>query len=91
MGSRSRGFNVEHLGEVWCYYMDPFPHSQLSASKFGHAFLEADPLKAPQCTARHMGAPEIMGAFFVGPPNKDCSILGSILGSPYLGKLPYVL
>ena len=25
-----------------------------------------------------------------GPNNKDCSILGSILGSPYLGKLPFV-
>ena len=24
-----------------------------------------------------------------GPYNKDYSILGSILGSPYLGKLPY--
>ena len=26
---------------------------------------------------------------FGGPQNKDYSILGSILGSPYLGKLPY--
>ena len=26
---------------------------------------------------------------FWGPHNKDCSILGSILGSPYFGKLPY--
>ena len=26
---------------------------------------------------------------FKGPNNKDCSILGSILGSPYFGKLPY--
>ena len=24
-----------------------------------------------------------------GPYNKDCSSLGSTLGSPYLGKLPY--
>ena len=27
--------------------------------------------------------------FFGGPYNKDYSILGSILGSPYFGKLPY--
>ena len=27
---------------------------------------------------------------FKGPHNKDYSILGSILGSPYLGKLPAV-
>ena len=26
---------------------------------------------------------------FGGPYNKDSSILGSILGSPYFGKLPY--
>ena len=29
------------------------------------------------------------GYHFQGPYNKDFSILGSILGSPYLGKLPY--
>ena len=28
------------------------------------------------------------GYHFGGPDNKDCSILGSILGSPYFGKLP---
>ena len=26
---------------------------------------------------------------FRGPNSKDCDILGSILGSPYFGKLPY--
>ena len=31
------------------------------------------------------------GYLFRGPNNKDYSILGSILGSPYLGKLPYTL
>ena len=30
-----------------------------------------------------------MGTFFGGPHNKDYSILGSILGSPYFGKLPF--
>ena len=29
------------------------------------------------------------GYLFRGPHNKDYSILGSILGSPYFGKLPY--
>ena len=27
--------------------------------------------------------------FFKGPRNKDYSIWGSILGSPYFGKVPY--
>ena len=36
-----------------------------------------------------MGFPKIRGALFGGPHNKDYSILGSILGSPYFGKLPY--
>ena len=30
-----------------------------------------------------------MGTLFGGPHNKDYSILGSILGSLYFGKLPY--
>ena len=30
------------------------------------------------------------GYHFGGPHNKDYSILGSILGSPYFGKLPIV-
>ena len=34
------------------------------------------------------GLPKILGTFFGGPHNKDYSILGSILGSPYFGKLP---
>ena len=29
------------------------------------------------------------GTFLGVPHNKDYNILGSILGSPYLGKLPY--
>ena len=32
--------------------------------------------------------PKIRGALFGDPYNKDYSILGSILGSPYFGKLP---
>ena len=31
----------------------------------------------------------IYGYPFGGPNNKDYSILGSILGFPYFGKLPY--
>ena len=34
------------------------------------------------------GFPKIRGTIFGGPYKKDYSILGSTLGSPYLGKLP---
>ena len=37
-----------------------------------------------------MGVSQNYGYPFEGPHNKDCSILGSILGSPYFGKLPSV-
>ena len=37
------------------------------------------------------GFPIIMDTFLGGSYNKDCSVLGSILGSPYFGKLPYLL
>ena len=32
--------------------------------------------------------PKIWGIFLAGPHNKDDTILGPMLGSPYLGKLP---
>ena len=32
--------------------------------------------------------PKIMGTLFGGPQNKEYHILGSILGSHYVGKLP---
>ena len=35
------------------------------------------------------GFPRIRGTLFGGPNNEDYSILGSILGSPYFGKLLY--
>ena len=34
--------------------------------------------------------PKIRGTFLGGPFNKGYRILGSILGSPYFGKLPCV-
>ena len=37
---------------------------------------------------RVQGFPKV-GYHFGGLYNKDYSILGSILGSPYFGKLPY--
>ena len=37
-----------------------------------------------------MGVAKILGYLFGDPHNKDFSILESILGSPYLGKLPCV-
>ena len=36
-----------------------------------------------------MGGSQNSGYHFGGPNNKDYSIMGSILGSPYFGKLPY--
>ena len=36
-----------------------------------------------------MGDSQISGYLFEAPHNEDYSILGSILGSPYFGKLPY--
>ena len=36
-----------------------------------------------------VGFPKITGTFSGGPYNKDHSILGSTLGSPWLGELPY--
>ena len=35
------------------------------------------------------GFPQIRGAHFGGPHNKDYSILGSILGSPDFGNLQF--
>ena len=35
-----------------------------------------------------MGISQNSGYHFGGPYNKDYSVLGSILGSPYLWKLP---
>ena len=35
------------------------------------------------------GVLKIQGYHFGGLHKKDCSILGSILGFPYFGKLPY--
>ena len=37
-----------------------------------------------------MGVSQNYGYHFGGPNNKDYSILGSILGSPYSGKVPLV-
>ena len=38
---------------------------------------------------KYMGVSQNWGYLFGGPYNKDYSILGSILGSPYFGKLPF--
>ena len=36
-----------------------------------------------------MGVSQNLGYHFGGPHNKDYSILESMLGSPYVGKIPY--
>ena len=48
--------------------------------------------EAPECLLEakwHMGVSQNYGYLFGGSHNKDYSILGSILGSPYFGNLPY--
>ena len=35
-------------------------------------------------------SPKIRGTLLGVPINKDSSILGSLLGSPYFGKLPFL-
>ena len=37
----------------------------------------------------HLGFPKFRGTILGGPHNKDHSISESILGSPYLGELPF--
>ena len=44
----------------------------------------------PSFGARDMGISQKLGVPFWGVYNKDYSILGSILGSPDFGKLPYL-
>ena len=45
----------------------------------------AEALTVASSSLSHMGVSQNFG----GPNSKDYSILGSILGSPYFGKLPY--
>ena len=47
-----------------------------------------DNSRGPKHTAI-WGFTKIRGTFLGGHNNKGYSILGSILGSPYFGKLPY--
>ena len=37
----------------------------------------------------YLGSPKIRHTFVEGPHSKDYSVLGSFLGSPYFGRLPY--
>ena len=45
----------------------------------------AEALTLASSSLKHRGVSQNFG----GPHSKDYSILGSILGSPYFGKLPY--
>ena len=44
----------------------------------------------PKVLRSDMGVSQNWGYLLGGPNNKDYSILGSILGYPYFGKLPYM-
>ena len=74
---------------IWGYYgtqyrvrlYPPFGYSILykeyDLTRFNH-----------QNNTTQMGVSQDRGIMLGGPHNKDCSIWGSILGSPYFGKLP---
>ena len=52
-----------------------------------HMALRRDSSQGEQSGFLMWGFPKIMGTF-LGVPIMEYSILGSILGSPYFGKLP---
>ena len=60
---------------------DGTPQSRSSAG--------AEPIVHVVVAQRVYGGLPKLGVPYWGPHNQDFSILGSILGSPYLGKLPY--
>ena len=46
-------------------------------------------LMSPEMEGPHIVVSLHSGCLFRGPNNKDHNIMGSLLGSPYFGKLPY--
>ena len=65
-----------------CWSCFRAPLSTLAASTF-------EILEQPDKHISNLGFPKIRGTFFGCPYNKDYSILGSILGYPNFGKLPF--
>ena len=57
--------------------------------KAGGATWECQP-PATEVRGVIWGFPKIRVTLLGGPNDKDSSILGSILGSPYFGKSPYI-
>ena len=47
-------------------------------------------IRAHLSLLRMRGSPKIRDALLDGPNDKDCNILGSILGFLYFGKLPII-
>ena len=60
-------------------------HLKTVESSLGHGHLTRGQTPA---LGIQMGDSQKLGVPFGGPQNKDSSIFGSILGLPYLGKLP---
>ena len=71
--------------------MDAKLDTYLSLTRFSGAEELARPSTEPKHFSRQMMASQNRGAFFGGTHNKNCSSVVSILGSPYLGKLPNAL
>ena len=77
--SWEEGRGVSKLG------MPCFTHRVVLGLYWGYIRIMEKKMKT---TMYNLGFPIIMCTFLGGPYNKDYSILGSILGSPYFGKLP---
>ena len=52
------------------------------------AFGPSSAVRLTMMLVEYLGGSQNKGYHFGGPNNKDYSILGSTLGSPYFGKLP---
>ena len=62
----------------------------MRSSSFRDTKSLGDPsLQSLLTTSKHMGVSQNWGYHFGGPNNKGYNIFGSILGSPYFGKLPH--
>ena len=79
------------MGDGNCKYSD-FPYSASVAIEVASStYLALNLGTALFRNSKIWGFPKIRGTLFEGPHNKNYSISGSILGFPYLGKLPYPL
>ena len=89
-GHLSRGLRNQPLGLQAPGNADTGCAERLAPLRARHR-LSQDEGGATLAFRLHGGFPKIRGTFSGGPHIQDSSILGSILGSPYLGKLPHAV